>query len=145
MKSIVVGLTKSAKPRKQRAYFFGMPLHKAQKSMAVLLSKPLRKELGKRAIGARKGDGVRVMRGNRSGSEGKVTRVYYKKRQVFIENIVRKKSSGAEVGIAFDNSNLMLIELDRKDERRLKRIQTKPEKTGKKRLKKKKSKKEVRE
>ncbi len=119
MDAITVSMTKSHKPKKQRAYFFGMALHKVQKSLGCHLSKALRKEIGARAIGIRKGDRVKVMRGKNKGKEGKVARVDYKRRHIFVEGVTAKKSSGAEIQPPLQNSNLMIVELERKDERRL--------------------------
>ena len=86
------------------------------------LSKELRKELGRRSLEARKGDTVKIMRGDSRflGKQGKITSFKNAKRQVFIEGIIGKKASGVERQIPFRPSNLMLVALEEKDARRLK-------------------------
>ena len=109
---------KSSKPKKQRKFFHKMPLHKRQKSIAGTLSKPLRKSIEKRALPLRKGDKAKVMRGQNKGFEGKISRIDYVKRQVFLEKLVRKKSDGTEKQIPLHASNLMIVDLDKSDARR---------------------------
>lgn len=109
----------SSKPKKQRKFFHEMPLHKRQKSLAAHLSKGLRKVLGRRSLQLRKGDKVRVMRGEHNDFEGKVIRADYKKQRVFLEKLVRKKSDGTEKPVPLHASNLMITEIDRSDARRL--------------------------
>ena len=53
----------SKKPGKQRKYLVKSPLNTKTRLMRVNLSKELRKKYGKRNIGIRKGDVVKVMRG----------------------------------------------------------------------------------
>ncbi len=109
---------KSSKPKKQRKFFHKMPLHKRQKSIAGTLSKALRKSIGKRAMPLRKGDKTKVMRGQNKGFEGKISRIDYVKRQVFLEKLVRKKSDGTEKQLPLHASNLMIVDIDKSDARR---------------------------
>ena len=108
----------SSKPKKQRKAFHKMPLHKRQKSIAGTLSKPLRKSIGKRALPLRKGDKAKVMRGQNKGFEGKIARIDYVNRQVFLEKLVRKKSDGTEKPLPLHASNLMIVDIDKSDARR---------------------------
>ena len=125
---------KSSKPKKQRKQHYTMPLHKMQKAFAAHLSKELRKELGRRTLEIRKDDKVKVMRGKHKGKSGKVVDVNRKKKQVFIEKIMAKKTDGREVGIPFRPSNLLLTEVSREDKKRIKGKAAKE--TGKKEAKK---------
>jgi large subunit ribosomal protein L24 len=108
----------SSKPKKQRKAFHKMPLHKRQKSIAGTLSKPLRKSIGKRALPLRKGDKAKVMRGQNKGFEGKIAKIDYVNRQVFLEKLVRKKSDGTEKPLPLHASNLMIVDIDKSDARR---------------------------
>ena len=110
---------KSSKPSKQRKFFHNMPTHKRQKSLAANVSKPLRKNIGKRSLALRKGDRVKVMRGSHKGFEGKVSRTNYEKQQVFLEKLARKKNDGTEQPIPMQASNLMIVDIDKSDARRL--------------------------
>lgn len=84
------------------------------------LNKSLRKELGKRSIGLRKGDKVKVMRGEHAGKEGRVIGVYREKGRATIEGISRKKSDGTEKSIGINVSNLQITAIESKDEKRIK-------------------------
>ncbi len=105
-------------PRKQRRFRFRAPLHVRQKMVAAHLSKELRDELKRRSLPVRRGDKVRIMRGKFRGQEGVVARVDLRRLKVFVEGITQKKADGKEVLFPLDPSNLMIIEVDRSDERR---------------------------
>lgn len=111
-------MMKSAKPRKQRKVFYNAPLHRRQKLISAHLSKELRKQFGKRSLGIRKGDEVRVARGKHKGTSGKVVKVDLKKLFVHIENLKRKKVSGAEVYIPIRPSNLIITNVSLEDRMR---------------------------
>jgi len=105
-------------PRKQRRFRFNAPLHVRQKMVAAHLSKELREEFKRRSLPVRKGDRVRILRGKFKGKEGVVARVDLRRLKVFVEGITQKKADGSEVLFPLDPSNLLIIEVDRSDERR---------------------------
>lgn len=113
----------SKKPSKQRKYFFNAPLHKRAKIMSVHLSKELREKYKVRAVPIRKGDKVRVVRGDAKGMEGKVIRVDRKRYFVYIEGITREKQSGEAVHIPIHYSNLIITELDLGDKWRRRKLE----------------------
>jgi large subunit ribosomal protein L24 len=114
---------KSSKSRrKQRKYRYNAPLHIRHKFVSVHLSKELRKSLGIRSIPVRKGDKVRIMRGEFKGIKGTVTKVDLKNLKVYIDSVKRKKVSGREVQVPIDPSNLEITELVRGDKTREKII-----------------------
>ncbi len=123
----------SSKPKKQRKRHYVKALHKIHKEFAMHLSPELRKDIGKRNLEAKTGDTVKVMRGDKSyvGKQGKIVSVTRVKRQVRIEGIVGKKMDGTERLIPFKASNLMLISVDDKDNKRLKGKKITKEKTEK--------------
>lgn len=90
--------------------------------MSVRLSKELRKKYGRRNFLVRKGDKVRVIKGNHKKKEGKILRVDSVSYKIFIEKIMRTKSKGDEIFIPIHPSNVMILELDLSDERRKKSI-----------------------
>ncbi len=114
---------KSSKPSKQRRAFYETPLHRQNSNVSAHLSKELRKEIGKRSISLRKGDRVKIACGSHKGVEGKITRVEKASSRIFIEKLVRKKSDGTEILVPVHSSNLLVTEIDRNDDRRLKRVQ----------------------
>lgn len=109
---------RSKLPRKQRKYRYNAPTHKRRVMVSMHLHKALRKEYNKRALPARKGDEVRVMRGKFSGTTGKISRVDLKSLKVYVDNVKVKKVSGQEVEAALDPSNLMITKLEFEDKRR---------------------------
>ena len=88
--------------------------------MAAHLSADLRKTVGRRAVIIRKGDTVKIMRGNSKGKQGKIATVNYKHRKLTIEGMVRKKSDGTDVPMPFQPSNLMIVTLDTTGKNRIK-------------------------
>ncbi len=117
------GKTKSKQPRKQRKALYEAPLHKRQKLMSATLSKELREKFHRRSLPVRKGDEVKIMRGEFKGRTGKVIKVDLKKLRVYIEGITRKKSTGEEVHVPIHPSNLMIIKADMNDKMRQKIIE----------------------
>jgi len=63
----------------------------------------------------RVGDTVRVMRGDRKGFEGKVTRVDRKKYRVFVEGLTREKVDGSTIQIPVHPSKVMITALNLDD------------------------------
>jgi len=111
---------KTKKPKKQRARLYSSTLASQGKMLSAHLSTELRKALGKRALPLRTDDKVKVMRGSHSGTRGKITKVERKKQRVFIEGLIRKKADGTEVQIPIKASNLLIVELERSDVKRVK-------------------------
>lgn len=115
----------SSKPSKQRKYRITAPLHIKQKLMRAHLAKPLREKYGRRALGLKKGDKVKVMRGTFSGKEGTTDRLNLKTGKVSITGIEASKKDGSKVMIPFEPSNLMIIELNNIDKMRQKALERK--------------------
>lgn len=61
------------------------------------------------------GDSVRIMRGDRKGFEGKITRVDRGNYRIFIEGVTREKVDGSTVQIPIHPSKVMLTNLDLDD------------------------------
>jgi len=109
---------KSVQPRKQRKYRFNAPLHKRQKFMTVTLSKELRKKYGTRNITLRKGDKVKILRGNFKKKEGKVEEINLKLTKVYVTKIERSKKDGSKAKVPLNPTNLQIIELNLDDKLR---------------------------
>ncbi|MBS3166970.1 50S ribosomal protein L24 [Candidatus Woesearchaeota archaeon] len=118
----------SKRPVKQRRYSKNAPKHVVKKFMSVHLSKDLRKKYSTRNILVRKGDKIKVMRGEFAKKEGRVSRVNYKRRKVYAENIDLIKRAGAKAQVGLQPSNLMIIELNLDDKRRMKKFTSKEKK-----------------
>ena len=110
----------SKQPRKQRKALYSAPAHARGKHLSATLSKDLRADLGKRSLPLRSGDKVRVLRGDFKGHEGEVLSVDYTSYKVTIEEVTLSKPDGTAVFLPVDPSNLMIIDADTKDDRRIK-------------------------
>lgn len=108
----------STQPRKQRLYRYVAPLHVKQTFMQVHLSKELRAKYGMRALSVRKGDTVKVMRGQFVKKEGKVERVDLKKGKVYVYGVEVIKKDGTKLPMAIHPSNLLLVVAEMSDAKR---------------------------
>ena len=113
----------SKKPGKQRKYRYNAPLHIRQKMASCHLSKELRKKHGLRSIGVRKGDEVKVARGQFKKKTGKVERVDLKKSKVYVTGIEVIKKDGSKVLFGLPASNLILQSINTDDKMRKKKLQ----------------------
>jgi len=108
----------SRQPRKQRKYRVNAPLHIKSKFMKSHLSKELREKYKVRSVKVRRGDIVKILRGNFKGRTGKVVKVSIKKEKIYVEGIERLKKDGNKVKVPIHPSNLMIIELNLEDKKR---------------------------
>jgi large subunit ribosomal protein L24 len=65
----------------------------------------------------KKGDLVKIMRGQFRDTEGKIVRVDYRHIRVYVESATTTKSDGKEVQVPMHPSNLMLVKLELDDDR----------------------------
>ncbi len=109
----------SAKPKKQRKYLYNAPLHIRGKMLKAHLSETLSKKFNKRSVRIRVGDKVRIMKGQFLGKEGKVEKIDTKNRKAIIENVSITKTDGSKIKVPIAIPNLMIIDLNMKDKKRL--------------------------
>ena len=114
---------KSRQPRKQRKVFFNLPLHLRWHLLNAPLSPELRKELGIKRLPVRKGDVVRIMRGDWKGHEGKVVEVDLKRVAIYVEGVTVKKADGTERYYPIHPSKVMIVKLGELDKVRRKIIE----------------------
>ncbi len=112
----------SSQPRKQRKYRQNAPLHIKHKLMAGHLSADLRKKYGRRSVEVRKDDRVKIMRGQFKGTTGKIERVDLKKEMVFMKGAETAKKDGTKSFYPLHPSNLMILELNLSDKKRVSAI-----------------------
>ena len=110
----------SKQPRKQRKARYNAPAHARGKYLSASLSKELREQLGTRTLPIKSGDKVRVLRGDFKGHEGEVLTVDYGSYKVTIEEVTLSKPDGTSTFLPVDPSNLVIIDADLKDDRRIK-------------------------
>ena len=110
----------SKQPRKQRKALYNTPAHARGKHLSATLSKDLRAQVGKRSLPIRTGDKVSVVRGDFKGHEGEVLSVDYSSYKVTVEEVTLSKPDGTATFLPVDPSNLVIIDADLKDDRRIK-------------------------
>ncbi|MFH0977964.1 MAG: 50S ribosomal protein L24 [Candidatus Woesearchaeota archaeon] len=112
----------SSKARKQRKYRFNAPLHIKQKFMSSHLSKELRAKHKLRSVQLRKGDKVKIARGQFKNKTGKVDRIDLKSERVYISSIEIIKKDGSKVLYPLHPSNLVIQELNLDDKKRKEKL-----------------------
>jgi len=116
---------RSKQPRKQRKYRHNAPLHLKQKFIHVHLSKELRKKYSTRSLGLRKGDKVKVVRGQFKNHNGEIERIDLKKTKAYVSGIEITKKDGTKTTYPIDPSNFIITDLSLDDKMRQKIIDRK--------------------
>ncbi len=107
-------------PKKQRKYRHNAPLHIRHKMMSAHLSEELRKKYSTRALPVRKGDKVKIMRGQFRGVIGEIERVSLRQMKVIVKGAEFKAKAGAAPRkYPLDASNLMIITPNMDDKMRV--------------------------
>lgn len=75
-----------------------------------------------RNIPVRKGDIVKVLRGQFKKKSGKITKIFLKKTKVNVEGMDLIKKDGSKVPYLIHPSNLMITELNLEDKKRQKAL-----------------------
>lgn len=109
----------SKKPSKQRSYTRFAPHHVKGGLLGSHLAKPLAEKLKTRSLRVRKGDTVKVMRGQYAGKSGKVNRIDVENMRVFIDGVEFPKRDGSKGLYPLHPSKIMITDLEGKDKRRL--------------------------
>ena len=117
---------------KQRKLLHNAPAHIRHKLMAAPLSPELISSKGAKTLPVRKGDTVRVMRGDHKGFEGKISRVDLKKYRVYVEGLTREKVDGTTISVPIHPSKVLIKNLNLDDKWRKKVVERKPPITKKK-------------
>jgi large subunit ribosomal protein L24 len=107
----------SKSPRKQRRQIRNASVHERKRFLKCRLDEFLQEEYGLRSLVVKKGDLVRIMRGQFRDTESKVTMVSYKKGVVYLDGSSITKADGKEVAVPVHPSNLMLVKLELDEER----------------------------
>ena len=105
-------------PKKQRKRLFNAPAHLRHKLMAAHLSSELAASRGIKTLPVRKGDTVRIERGDNKGFEGKVSRVDLSEYRIYLEGLTREKTDGTNIFISVHPSKVQIRNLNLDDKRR---------------------------
>lgn len=106
---------KTTSPRRQRKSLYQAPLHKRYKRFSAPLAPKLKTSHNTNSVPVRTGDTVRIMRGDRKGLEGKVTRVDRKNYVILVEGVTREKVDGTTISVPIHPSKVMIVNLNLDD------------------------------
>lgn len=104
-------MVKTVQPRKQHKMLYNMPAHRRVKLFSAMLSASLKATHHVNAVPVRTGDTVRILRGDKKGTEGKIARVDRKKVRIFVEGVTREKVDGTAIQFPIHPSKVMITNL----------------------------------
>ena len=115
----------SRKPSKVRNRLYTSPHHIKSKVVRARLSEDLINEYGQHTVRVKKGDGVKIMRGEYSGVEAKVSAVHVNTSRLDVAGIKQEKITGGEAQVGIHSSKVLITTLNLDDDWRKKRLQDK--------------------
>ena len=118
-----------------------VPKHVRDAMICSSLADNLREQYTRKSVRVKKGDNVRVMRGEYSGIEGKIEKVNTQRGTLAIEGVQREKVRGGNVKVQIHASNVQIIGLKLEDKLRDNRLHGNKKNTEKVNLNNKKSRK----
>jgi large subunit ribosomal protein L24 len=111
-----VSMRSSSKPGKVKKNRIIAPIHKRNNSMPrASLSDALNDKYGRRTVRVRIGDSVKLVRGEYSGIEGKVQKVFASEGLVTVEGITREKIAGGTTPVRIHTTNVVVTNLNLDD------------------------------
>ncbi len=116
---------KTTKPTKQRKRIYQAPITERYRRFSAPLSSKLKESQGTSSVQLRKGDTVMIMRGDRKGSEGKITQIDRKNYRIFVDGANREKVDGTTIPVPIHPSKVMITRLNLDDKWRKKAMERK--------------------
>jgi large subunit ribosomal protein L24 len=104
---------------------FNAPAHIRHKLMSAHLAPDLVKSHGAKSLPVRKGDTVRIMRGDHQGFEGKISTVDLANFRIFLEGLTREKVDGTVIFVPVHPSKVLIKSLNLDDKWRKRTLQRK--------------------
>jgi large subunit ribosomal protein L24 len=119
-------MNRSSLPRKTRNHqIYYATIQRASKQLSCSLSKELRKKYGKRSARIIEGDTAKIVRGEFSGIDGKITKISIPDRGVNIEGVKKEKLKGDKFDVYVHTTNIILTSLDSGDKWRINKLEGK--------------------
>ena len=109
--------------RNKQIYYATMKT--ASKQLSSLLSETLRKKYGKKSIRVKEGDSVKVIRGEFTGVDGKVTEVSAANNGLTIEGVKKEKLKGEKYDVFIHTTNIEITALNTDDKWRMNKLEGK--------------------
>lgn len=107
--------TLSTKPSKQRAALYNTHANTRRRILSASLSTELKTSQGRNSYPIRKGDTVKILRGDFAGIEGKITKIDTKRQRLFVEGVSREKVAGTSTNVSVHSSKVMITKLNLDD------------------------------
>ncbi len=92
-------------------------------SLRAPLSEDLKSKYGKNAIRVRVGDSVKLIKGEYSGVEGKIQKVFANEGRLTIEGVTREKIAGGTTAIRIRASTVLVTGLNLDDKFRRQKLE----------------------
>ena len=105
----------STKPSKQRVALYNLTAHRIRKLLSAPLSVELKTNHGRNSYPVRKGDTVKIVRGDFAGIEGKITKIDTRRQRLFVEGVSREKVAGTSTNVSVHSSKVMITKLNLDD------------------------------
>ena len=113
-------------PSKQRKAIYQADGPRLRKLISAPLAEDLRKTEGRRSFPVRKGDTVKIVRGDFAGVEGKVNDVDARGQRLFVEGVSREMTSGTSTNVSVHSSKVIITKLNLDDKWRAESIKQTP-------------------
>ena len=114
------------KPTKMRnKQIYDATIKTASMQLSSLLSENLRKKYGKKSARVVEGDSVKVIRGEFTGVDGKVTKVSAANNGLTIEGVKKEKLKGEKYDVFIHTSNIEITGLNTDDKWRINKLEGK--------------------
>ena len=113
---------KVRRPSKQRKKLYDAQGQSLRRLLAAPLSEELKIAQGRMSYPVRKGDTVKIVRGDYAGVEGKVNDVDTRGQRLFVEGVTREATSGTSTNVSVHSSKVMITKLNLDDKWRAESI-----------------------
>lgn len=108
----------STQPRKQRLRLYQAAIHQRRHVLSAHLAEDLIVQFKRRAMPIRKGDSIKILRGDFKGKTTEVVRVDRKTYTIEAEGITVRRANGTEVARPIHPSNVVITKLNLSDPKR---------------------------
>jgi large subunit ribosomal protein L24 len=105
----------SIQPGKQRKVRYSAHSRLKHRLLAAPLSVELKTTYGRKTVPVRTGDTVRIVRGDFSGVEGKVSDINTSSQRLFVEGVTREKVAGTSEKVTVHCTKVMITKLNLDD------------------------------
>lgn len=117
-------ITVSSKPVKVRKRLAkSTTYHRNHRLLRAPLSDELKSKYGRNSVRVRVGDSVKLIKGEYSGVEGKIQKVFVNEGRLTIEGVTREKIAGGTTPIRIRSSTVLVTALNMDDKFRRQKIE----------------------